>query len=88
MSSVTGQMVLVMQYIQSPSAAEMEGLAHKTIIGFIMKVYGSRLLKKRKYHCRSDYIILLGIQWNLHNTDTLQTLSKCPYYRGVLSIIW
>ena len=26
---------------------------------------------------------ILGVQWNLHNTDTVGTTSNCPYYRGV-----
>ena len=29
--------------------------------------------------------LLLIIQWNLHNTDTIGTPSNCPYYGGVLS---
>ena len=30
----------------------------------------------------SGLLVSFGLQWNLHNTDTVGT-SNCPYYRGV-----
>ena len=30
--------------------------------------------------------MVIAVQWNLHNTDTIVILPNCPWYRGVLSL--